>query len=54
MDLGSFLAVLDKHRRHRSVTSSLTTLCLARPWALRIGSDMTQLNRDLVLGVQAA
>lgn len=49
---GLIFGCSNKHRHHHSAASSPTTLCLVCPWAFRIGSDITQLNR--VLEVQAA
>lgn len=51
---GLIFGCLKEHRHYHSVASSPTTLCLVQPWALGIGSNITQLNRDLALGVQAA
>lgn len=51
---GLIFGCLKEHRHHPSLPSSPTALCLVHPWALRIGSDITQLNRDLALGVRAA
>lgn len=44
---GLIFGCLNEHRCHHSVASSLTTLSLVHLWALRIGSDITELSTDL-------